>query len=421
MTKKSENITLFFIIPICLIFWMFLSCYQILSYYPLNKLSFFNDSMITTIIHVVSVTVAIKIYRKMESSQQNILRWLVLTNIGLFINDLIFSLAFYFPHNFILNLSVVNFTIIFASYLTWPFAIIIFLTKIILKHVLPAKQFLKIMFFFTLINFAVGILFLSSMHYAFGFWSWQTITQVISFAMEFIIFDLIVLCLIYTETRGMSCFLSGFTILVSGDFFINYSFVTQTSVLFACGQFLWILGLFFIFIGLFIIKKDKDYAVQNWFRKHAAIKSRLAFWTFSVANVSFIIFAILAYIFFIINRATFVFLPIFTMSYSIFVVILAVFMGRNFEQPFKQLAHNIEMLMISANKKIDPNFSIAEFSFLQEFIVDSIKIKAERDFAKKQLGEITAQVAHDIRSPLATLNMAISDMPSIPEKKKTYD
>ena len=418
MTKRLAYKTLYGIIPLFLIGWIFSSCSQLWFDYPLNKLSIFNDSMTSTIIYVVSVMVALAIYKKVESSEKNMLRWLVIANIGLFINDFIFSLSLYFPRNFILNLSIVNFTIIFASYLTWPFAIIIFLTKTILKHVLPAKQFIKIMFFFILINIAVGILFLSSVHYAFGFWSWQTITQVISFAIEFIIFDLLILCLIYTENRGMISFLSGFTVLVSGDFFINYSFVTQTSSLFAYGQFLWVLGLFFICIGLCVINKDKDYAVKNWFRKHAAIKSRLAFWTFSVANVSFIIFAILAYIFFIVNRETFVFLPLFTMGYSIFVVILAVLMGRNFEQPFKQLSHNIETLMLGANQKIDASFSIVEFSFLQQFIVDLIKIKEDRDRTKKQLGEITAQVAHDIRSPLTTLNMVMSDMLSIPENKR---
>lgn len=99
--------------------------------------------------------------------------------------------------------------------------------------------------------------------------------------------------------------------------------------------------------------------------------------------------------------------------YSVIVVTLSIWMGKNFEIPFKKIANNIESLKESNDtNKIDSNFSTEEFIFLQKFIVDAFAFKEEKDKAKKELGEITAQVAYDVRSPLSALDTVVKSISS---------
>ena len=45
-------------------------------------------------------------------------------------------------------------------------------------------------------------------------------------------------------------------------------------------------------------------------------------------------------------------------------------------------------------------------------------LKEERETAKKALTTLTAQVAHDIRSPLTALNTCLKNLPQLPEKQR---
>ncbi len=94
-------------------------------------------------------------------------------------------------------------------------------------------------------------------------------------------------------------------------------------------------------------------------------------------------------------------------------------MINSFESPFKKLTANVEALMSNNDKStIDDNFSTQEFIFLQKFIIDAFEVKEQKEHAQQALLSITAQLAHDIRSPLAAINTALSDVTSIPENKR---
>ena len=359
------------------------------------------------------------IYRKSKSHNKSIIFWLLFGNIFLFINDIVFYGIVYFQSNYSINLSFVNFLIDIVPYSIWVIAFITFLSKLLMTRPFTKQGFAKIFSVFLIANFLILYLFLSSIDYAFGVLTWQTLSQVISSLGELIIFDLAITCLVYSESIALSFLLAGFVFLISGDFIINYSFLAQTERIESYGELFWFLGIITIFLGLLFLNSHSKIDLQACLRKTNSIKSRLAFWAFGISVISILPFFVLSYLFSDIGKSVFLILPPFIMINAVAVVVISVLTGGNFEKPFKKIASNIENLILNNKKnKMDENFSIDEFIFLQKFITHAHEIKEDRDRTQKELGEIAAQVAHDIRSPLAALNICLKMLPQIPEEQR---
>jgi signal transduction histidine kinase len=156
------------------------------------------------------------------------------------------------------------------------------------------------------------------------------------------------------------------------------------------------------------IRNDASLFIATWFRKSNMIKSKLVFWSFGISLSSFLLFVSIVHAFSIVDKQLFLWLPPFFMGYSVVVVVLSIYMGSFFEAPFRKITSNIDALKAENNKaKLDNDFSIAEFIDLQQYIVDTMELREEKNRIKKQLGEVAQQTAHDIRSPLAALTMTL--------------
>ena len=413
--KRINYLTYAFILS--LTFWISLFCLQITQWVSSDKISHFT-AQVEFVVHFFTLLIIFPLYAKTNSEDRIVLKWFVLANVCLFLNDLFFYLAVYFPKNYILSASFFTFSIGYIPYLIWVSSILIFLSKILVRDIFNLFDFFKALPFFILINLLIIFLFFSSINHAFHYLTWEFTSHLLSFMSEFIIFDFALLCLIYSESRGFSLFLLGCITLISGDFFVSYSFLSQTSTFLNYGEMLWFLGLICILFGIFVIYQHKTYSIKHWFSRTNTIKNRLAFWSFGTSTLSFLLFFIIAYFFSAIDKQLLLGLPLFVMMYSVIVVIFSIHMGKRFESPFKKLTANVEALMSKNDKsKIDNSFSTQEFIFLQKFIVDAFEIKEQKDRAQQALLSLTAQLAHDIRSPLAAINTAISDVTSITENK----
>lgn len=333
-----------------------------------NKVSNFV-AQVEFIVHFLTLLLIFSLYAKINLEDRIFLKWFIIGNVFLFLNDLTFYFAVYFPKNYILTSSIFTFALGYTPYLIWISSIIIFLSKILIRNIFNLFNFFVALPFFIFINLIIISLFFSSINYAFHFLSWECISHVISFMSEFIIFDFALLCLIYSENIGLSLFLLGFITLISGDVFVNYSFLSQTTTLLKYGELLWFLGLILILFGLFEIHHNKNFLLKDWFSKTNTIKNRLAFWSFGASILSFLLFFIVAYSFSAITQQMLLGLPFFIMIYSVIVIILSIYVGKRFELPFKKLTANVEALMLKEDKsKIDDNFSTQEFIFLQNFM-----------------------------------------------------
>ncbi len=399
---------------------------RILNIEYVHKISNLS-AQVELIVHFFILYLVIKIYKKSNKADKEILKWFVIACIGLFLNDLAFYFVVYLPKNYLIDISSANFIFDMIPFSIWVFAIIIFLSKVIINNIYNVRQFIRILSIFIILNFIVTFLCLSSIKYAAGLFSWEDILQILSYVAESLIFDFSILCLIYSENSGLSFILSGLIILISGDFFIDYLYISQTSLFESYGELLWFLGLIFILFGVLIIEKKNSYSIRDWLRKVNTIKSKLAFWAFGISIINILPIFILAYCFSLVSRSVFLTLPLFLMIYSMIIVNSSLFIGRHFEIPFRKIVNNVKVLMSESNKeKIDHQFHIEEFIFLQNFIADAFKVKEEKDqiqiqlneekdSAQKKMEQVTAQVAHDIRSPLSALEVIIKRLPNIEE------
>ncbi|MBA2648115.1 MAG: HAMP domain-containing histidine kinase [Legionella sp.] len=396
--------------------WLSLFLLKIYDIFPQIKLSQFS-AKIEILLHFFMVAWAFTIYKNVNKENQNILLWLLLLNVGLFLNDVAFYVLIYLSSNFNFHLSMTNFIIIILPYSTWVISALFFLIKLVNKIYTP-NYFLKLFLVLMVINCIIICLFLYSAQPVFEYLSWQTISQIISSFAELLIFDLGVVCLIYSENEGLSFFIIGLIILISGDFIINYSFLSQTNSITTYGELFWLLGVVFIFFGIYSLQSQGCY-VNKWLRATNSIKGKLAFWAFGLSIVNILPFFILAYLLSPLNKSVFLIMPSFFMLTSLSIVIFSLLTVKQFELPFKKIADNIESLMLDNDKsKFNSLFVIEEFIFLQEFILKVFDLKEEREEAKKALVSLTAQVAHDIRSPLTALNICLKDLPQLSDSQR---
>ena len=190
----------------------------------------------------------------------------MIANIGLFLNDLVFYLVVYFPNNYLINLSSLNFIVDLIPYFVWVIAILIFLPLAIMKNTFEFRFFMKMLSFFILFNAIVIFLCLSSIQYALSVFSWESVVQILSYIAESVIFDLAILGLIYSANHGLSFILSGLIVLISGDFLIDYAYLSQVSTFRNYGELLWLLGLSLMLFGLYEIENKATYAINLWSR-----------------------------------------------------------------------------------------------------------------------------------------------------------
>ena len=237
-----------------------------------------------------------------------------------------------------------------------------FLSKILIKNILLANGFARRMITLITVDFIVFTLFLSSIQYAYTISSFKNILQIVLLLVEFVLFDIAIIGLIYERNISAFLFLSGIIILVTGDFFLTYTYIAQTTTLFFIGELLWFLGLIFLMLTAYSIKENKQYFFNQWFRSDNAIRSRLGFGIFLTSISGFLIALIISYIGKLIDKQVFLIFPPFIMLYSIIVVALSVLIARSIESPFKKMEANINSLMINNDKNnIDKNFAIDEF------------------------------------------------------------
>jgi len=363
-----------------------------------------------------------KIYKDQKNclqDNQKFVVWMFATNIWLFLVNFCFYFAAYVDDKYLMSLSFLHFLLYYAPCIVYSIIMITFLTKILLKNVLSFKKFFRKVIIFLLADLVIIFLFSSSIHFAVNSFSWENIAQIAMLTVELVLFDVAIISLMYANNSSIFLMLSGIIILITGDFFLTYTEISQTTPLFSYGELLWFLGMLFGMFSVFSIKKHKNYVIKDWFIDHDTLRSTLAFWGFTTSICSFLLFFLFAYIFSILNKEVFVGLPLFVMLYSIVVVILSLLMSRSFEEPIQKIQKNIDLLMNNEQtEEIDNNFSIKEYISLQKFISNSINLRKEKEKAKKDLYKIAEQVAHDIRSPVAAILMLARECVEIPETQR---
>lgn len=403
----------------CLGLWLALLLMQLFQIQTPDQMSHLA-AQIEFLVHVFMLITILKIYKTAALVNRKLMKWLLIANIGLFANDFSFYLVTYFRNPSGLNVKLIPFLFNLIPFYIWICAILIFLFTVLRKVIVNPRRFIKVLVPFGIMNFITLYLFLSPINFADGAWSGYNVAQSSTLVAQLIVFDLAILCLTYSESKGLSLLLSGFIILMSGDFFLIYTYISQTVPFLGYGELLWLLGLLFILFGQLYFLKDTDYAIDTLVRRNTSIKSKLVLWSFGISIISFLLFFLLGYFVSTVNKEIFLSLPLFIMLYSVLVITLAVWVGKTFEAPFKKITANIEILMHEKDKNLMDHrpSSIEEFIFLQSFIANAFKFKEEKDQAKKKLGAIATQVAHNMLTPVSALLVLSQECTGLPEEER---
>ena len=423
MRRKISSMTLqSWLILILWLFGIALLCMAVIRSQYAEQFNKFS-AQVAFLVHVVILISTVKIYRHASQQDKRTLVWFVILNAGLFINHVTFYILVDLKNTMLTNIRFIYFMFNFLPVLVWLIATIAFLSKMSWQRIVNSESFIKIALFFGIINIIAICSFLSAIHYAFSVFSWQSVSQILLVCMQLIIFDGIIVCLIYSENKGLSYFLTGLTLLISGNLFVVYSVASQTFTHLIYGQPLRFFGLLLMMFGVWAMEKNKECSIRYWFRGARSIKTRLVWWAFGLSVSSFLLFFVMEYFFSIIDATILLGLPFFLMLYSVIVVLFSIFIGKTLEAPFKKMENNIKILKFentaSETIKLDADFSAQEFVFLHNFIVDAFAFKESSIAQKKRLTTLAAQVAHDIRSPLAALNTSLKLLPQIPDNQRT--
>ena len=259
----------------------------------------------------------------------------------------------------------------------------------------------------------------------------QKIYQNISVLFEMISVFIALLCLIFSFNTGLTLLLSGYLILISGDFLARFALLHGTLVndymiqsIWSLGQVIYLFGLMRIYLG------DLKTKISTWMLHLNSAQAKFTLWTHMITLISLILFIFISICF---SKNPLIFKDYFLYNLSSVLIIFSVFsilishtFWKELLRPFKVIK---ELFSDYANHKytdLNSHFpkitnmkgSTQEFNELNKFISDSFKTLHEKILAERSFFNIASQVAHDIRSPTSALLMLAKACVEIPEKDR---
>lgn len=110
------------------------------------------------------------------------------------------------------------------------------------------------------------------------------------------------------------------------------------------------------------------------------------------------------------------------MVYAVVTIVFSNWVAKKFCRPFTIIQEIIDRFMRSetlAEEEFNrQKFITVEFQQLLLFLRQSFVVLQEKHAAEKALYNLATQVSHDIRSPLATLNVVLKSLPELSEEKR---
>lgn len=360
-------------------------------------------------IQILTLFFFFKEYRKVDKNNKLFFFYLLLINSWLLIVDIFFFIATYFSDTYLHNLSYLQFIFYYVPCILYAVFSIIFFINLIVNNIIEYDNFKYRLFILIAVSLLIFSLYFIAIKSAYNIYSFKNILQIVLLLAEFILFDICVLSIIYANNITIILLLIGFIILISGDFLITYQYINQKiSYSLILGEYLWGLGIIFLFFVVLSIKIYSTHDIKTWFRKDNSIKSRVGFYIYVISLVSYLIVYGFGYLLKIIGYEFFVLFPIITMFYSIIVVCLSIFIGKAFEEPFILLKNNIN-IFTNQNKKLLPlkESTISEFKYLQKYILDILDKNEKYYQTQVEISNLSMQAAHNLKSPLLTINAII--------------
>lgn len=352
-------------------------------------------------------------------------------NISLFITSLLAFTSFYLSEANLIGFKQIkhlqdqsyhSIMLFYVPHMIYAILSLIFFTKLIKKNKLKNKKLKFQTTTFFIITFSCIILYVISLNYTYNILNNINIWHTMLLLIDYILFNVLLLGLIYAETINAFLVILAGILIVTGRFFVTYEYILNTSkIFFITGEFLIRLGFLFLLFNALNIKQTKAYSIIKWFRNDTSIKTSFIFSIYSISMISFFIIHLIIIFFEPSPKILIILYPLTLMMYAVIVILVSIFIGKKFEKPFQLIRNNInEFLKNPTSGYIEKQtFEIEEFQYLQQFMINWIEEKNKTSKLYLSFSEISAQAIHDLGSPLLAINKAIKDIEA--EKNNATD
>lgn len=265
----------------------------------------------------------------------------------------------------------------------------------------------------------VMLVFIVNSSWRISYFSYVGVYELVTGCIGITLFYLAALGTICSRFAGISFLAYSSMLIIATNFWEKYLFQNGTLSKFDYSDPFWCLALIFGVIGLYYFLKDKR-SDDRWFYSLEHIKSQVSLGAFLFTMATLIIFVFLGYVFGFLKEKSEFSLPFVIMAYTLGSLQISNYFGKKLESLFLVLKDNISAYMKNPKsvEKDKTKFFTKEFVFLQNFIFKMFEKEQERNEERQAIADLAAQVAHDIRSPVATILMFSKEYLGLPESQR---
>jgi signal transduction histidine kinase len=246
----------------------------------------------------------------------------------------------------------------------------------------------------------------------------STMEDIITVALDMSIWVFTIISLGRTKNSAIAMLALGCLMIVSSDltFTCLFMFDMKNVSVTNWPHFVWAIGAFLMTVGLAKSRSQTNFT----FYDPNSIHAKSNWWLLMTSLIAFLIGLVLPF-FFIESK------NVYTIRYALwdvpislmFTMIVSTLLSNRFSRvilsPIKSFSQSIESFNMGKQSEIYISSDINEFKILGQFISKSF---LEISGKLEQEVKISAQVAHDVRSPLSALEIVIKSLPSTFDESK---
>jgi|GEM_PF-6422479 len=413
--KKTlyNHTVILFIAILGIVIWVFLLLVQALTQYDTSVIC----QNLEFCIDLVNMILAFMIYYKINLEEKKLFKFFTLSIIFLFILDVLYYIVYSIPHK-------LSYVFIFDIFHFIYYAITItFITRILFSYVLEPRHILVSLIVAFIVNIGIFLMFSVDTSVIHEYWSLRNTMQIdfigiIQSVVDLILFNLTFFWLIYSKKIGVAIIASAYIVLTASEFMMTSCYVSDIKTLLPWAELFWMLGLILLIFGMTRLISTKSYDIKEWFASSMDIRIKFSFYSYVMIVFSLILFFILLRQVATINEKFYIFFPTIIMIGSLIVAFISIFIGKTVEQPLLNIQNDINHVLL--NDKSINDFKIIDSKHYSETQHIAQQIKTLISLVNKQskdaaIGLLAREIAHDIQSPLSTLQYCKDKLSSIIE------
>ena len=314
--------------------------------------------------------------------------------------------------------------IFFTGYLLFSF---LALLLIFLSSKLDTKKSIRV--YVPVIFTAVILFVISFFDIKWNVNSSSIIATVYNFAEKILEIACIIVascCVATSKNKGVFYLTTGLLVSVIIEVVLAFGMFSQKYGVSSIAESGWILGELLSFYGVVILfKSDHLSRASSWLSPPDSIRAQSAYWCFMISLlISFLTISVIVVVGPGISYSQWMlFLPTIVIVCTVFAIIVSNLVANKITFPFRLLKNMIDgFLQVDEVRELSEvemkKLYLTEFKQLHRFIAQSLQAIQEKRAAEKALYELSAQVAHDIRSPLTALNTISQNISELAEEKR---